>query len=123
MPSRKGDTVRILTLVFVFASHAFAQEIHCKHFFGGMPTGVAESNDLIFRDLYVLSSNDDRKFADWVAYRLTAEETFGTLVWSASGEMIPGSKRTKRSKPDPLARTTIEVLTPHMPVSIDGTPL
>ena len=35
------------------------------------PTGAPTSNDLIIRDTYALSNNDARKFADWVAYRLT----------------------------------------------------
>ena len=33
-------------------------EIHSKHFFHGYPTGTSESNDLIIRDCYALSSND-----------------------------------------------------------------
>jgi len=51
-------------------------EIHCKHFFYGYPTGTPQSNDLIIRDIYALSSNDDTKLADWVAYRLD-KETIG----------------------------------------------
>ncbi|MEQ8524690.1 DNA/RNA non-specific endonuclease [Gracilimonas sp.] len=46
------------------------QEIHTKHFFKGYPAGTPESNDLIIRDLYSLSNNDETKFADWVAYRI-----------------------------------------------------
>ena len=34
---------------------------------------------LIIRDAYALSNNDTTKFADWVAYRLTPEESFGTI--------------------------------------------
>ncbi len=45
-------------------------EIHCKHWIGGYPYGTPATNDLIIRDIYALSNNDDRKFADWVAYRL-----------------------------------------------------
>lgn len=54
-------------------------EIHSEHFFYGYPTGTPPTNDLIIRDLYALSHNDDRKFADWVAYRLTAAEVVGSL--------------------------------------------
>ena len=54
-------------------------EIHCKHFIHGYPLGVARSNDLIIRDLYALSSNDARKFADWVCYYLTHHEVNGDL--------------------------------------------
>lgn len=46
-------------------------EIHTKHFLHGYPAGVPETNDLVIRDVYALSSNDARKMADWVAYRLT----------------------------------------------------
>jgi DNA/RNA endonuclease G (NUC1) len=45
-------------------------EIHCKHFIHGIPYGTSDTNDLIIRDGYALSSNDRSKFADWVAYRL-----------------------------------------------------
>ncbi len=49
-------------------------EIHCKHFFLGYPTGTPATNDLIIREIYALSNNDETKFADWVAYRLTTDE-------------------------------------------------
>lgn len=52
-------------------------EIHCKHFFHGYPLGTPATNDLIIRDIYALSNNDDNKFADWVAYRLTVLEVMG----------------------------------------------
>jgi endonuclease G, mitochondrial len=45
-------------------------EIHCKHFIFGYPYGTPITNDLIIRDIYALSNNDETKFADWVAYRL-----------------------------------------------------
>ena len=54
-------------------------EIHSEHFLFGYPTGTPASNDLIIRDLYALSSNDQTKFADWVAYRLTPMEVMGSL--------------------------------------------
>ena len=56
-------------------------EIHCKHFCHGYPTGTPTTNDMIIRDIYALSSNDEAKFADWVAYRLdedTIEAIYGT---------------------------------------------
>ena len=49
-------------------------EIHCKHFLHGYPYGTPSTNDLIIRDIYALSNNDDTKFADWVAYRITMRE-------------------------------------------------
>lgn len=45
-------------------------DIHSEHFLYGHPTGAPGSNDLVIRDIYALSSNDETKLADWVAYRL-----------------------------------------------------
>ena len=73
-------------LRFAFASAAFvlipttasAQEIHIVHCYNGQcPSGAPVTNDLVVREIYALSNNDDRKFADWVAYRVT-RETIGT---------------------------------------------
>lgn len=62
-------------------------EIHCKHFFYGYPTGTPDTNDMIIRDIYALSSNDETKLADWVAYRLDTQTVFGnaktTRIWKA----------------------------------------
>ena len=66
------------------------QENHRKHFIYGCPTGTPSTNNLIIRDIYALSSNDETKFADWVAYRLDKET-------------VTGDVKTKRNwKPDPL---------------------
>lgn len=46
----------------------------CPHLPFGAPTGTPETNDFICREAYALSSNDETKFADWVAYRVTAEQ-------------------------------------------------
>jgi endonuclease G len=75
------------------SSHAQAepepQENHWKHFIYGLPTGTPSTNNLIIRDIYALSSNDETKFADWVAYRLDKET-------------VTGNVKTKRNwKPDP----------------------
>ena len=51
---------------------ASAQEIHSALCLYGCPYGAPQANDLIIRDIYILSSNDDTKFADWAAYRITA---------------------------------------------------
>lgn len=69
----------VLTYVLWAAPLAAQQEIHSKHFILGYPTGAPTSNDLIIRDVYALSHNDTRKFADWLAYRLTAAEVVGSL--------------------------------------------
>lgn len=52
-------------------------ELHAEHWIHGVPRGAPESNDLVIRDIYALSSNDARKFADWVAYRLTVYDVDG----------------------------------------------
>ncbi|MCK4414953.1 MAG: DNA/RNA non-specific endonuclease [Candidatus Eisenbacteria sp.] len=71
MPVRSLGLALSLCAVLAFGS-ASAQrpEIHCKHFFFGYPYGTPEANDLVIRDPYALSNNDETKFADWVAYRL-----------------------------------------------------
>ncbi len=63
-----------LALQFVVAaiSPAFAQEIHSSQCLQGCPRGAPATNDLIIREIYILSSNDDTKFADWVAYKVMA---------------------------------------------------
>jgi len=66
-------------LFFISLTFSQTQEIHCKHFFYGYPTGTPPTNDLIIRDTYALSNNDDTKFADRVAYKLTMHEVDGTL--------------------------------------------
>ncbi|MGD8717616.1 MAG: DNA/RNA non-specific endonuclease [Candidatus Zixiibacteriota bacterium] len=62
------------------ASDGAYPEIHCKHFFYGYPTGAPLTNDMIIRDIYALSSNDETKFADWVAYRLDEETVTGPSI-------------------------------------------
>ena len=79
-------------LITQIGNNSYAQqdlsEIHCKHFFNGCPLGTPPSNDLIIRDIYALSSNDNTKFADWVAYRLTPD-------------MLEGTTKTRNWKADP----------------------
>ncbi|MEH6678174.1 DNA/RNA non-specific endonuclease [Phenylobacterium sp.] len=48
-------------------------EVHTFHCLHGCPAGASSTNDLVVREIYTLSSNDRTKFADWVAYRVTAE--------------------------------------------------
>lgn len=50
-----------------------ALEIHSQHCPYGCPQGVSKENDLIIRDIYLLSSNDRTKFADWVAYTVSPD--------------------------------------------------
>lgn len=76
--------IAVLSLMILIAATLSVRaqsrpEIHCKHFFEGYPFGAPGTNDLIIRDVYAMSSNDDRKLADWVAYRLTIHEVDGDL--------------------------------------------
>ena len=48
-------------------------EIHTVHAPFGIPAGAPASNDIIFRHSYTVSTNDDTKLADWVAYVVTRE--------------------------------------------------
>ncbi len=79
------------------AQTAARPEIHAKHFFHGYPAGAPATNDLIIRDLYALSSNDETKLADWVAYHLEASlmdcvedrgRTFKPDPWLADEETL-----------------------------------
>ena len=51
----------------LFSAPATAQEIHSALCIYGCPFGSPATNDLIVRDIYILSSNDDTKLADWAA--------------------------------------------------------
>ncbi|HYE28099.1 MAG TPA: DNA/RNA non-specific endonuclease [Allosphingosinicella sp.] len=66
----------------LFADDAEIHTYHCLH---GCPMGAAETNDLIVREIYTLSSNDLTKFADWVAYRVTRDSIgpSGGRAWKA----------------------------------------
>ncbi len=75
-------------LPFIQAQTAERPEIYCRHFVFGYPYGTPASNDLIIREGYAMSNNDDTKFADWLAY----------LVDSTS---MSGSGRKRSWKSDP----------------------
>ena len=61
----------LLVAFVIAATPGAAQEVHSSLCFNGCPTGTPPTNDLIIRDIYILSSNDETKFADWVAYNVT----------------------------------------------------
>jgi endonuclease G, mitochondrial len=66
-------------------------EVHTLHCLYGCPTGAAETNDLVVREIYTLSSNDLTKFADWVAYRV-GRDTVGpsqSRGWAADPWLAP----------------------------------
>ncbi|MCB9185935.1 MAG: DNA/RNA non-specific endonuclease [Flavobacteriales bacterium] len=91
-------TLFILPLAMLGQSR---QEIHCKHFFKGYPFGTPASNDLIIRDIYAMSNNDETKFADWVAYRLTMHEVEGDLEVERNWRADPWLADEETLEPSP----------------------
>ena len=74
-----------LMIMAILTMPVVAQEIHADLCLHGCPSGSPEMNDILIRDIYILSSNDATKFADWAAYRVT-KETIGTTAnrsWKA----------------------------------------
>ena len=65
-----------IMLVATSALPVVGQEIHADLCLHGCPAGSSATNDIVVRDIYILSSNDTTKFADWVAYRVT-KDTIG----------------------------------------------
>ncbi len=70
------------------------------HLPNGLPTGTPATNDLIVRDIYCLSSNDDTKFADWVAYRLDQETMTGSSDQDREWEADPKIHRNETLEPE-----------------------
>ncbi len=75
-------------------------EIHAKHFFHGYPTGTPVTNDLIIRDIYALSNNDARKFADWVCFRLDKSTVTGESISERDWESDPWLSEEETLEPD-----------------------
>lgn len=102
---RSTSRVILLCIFSLLSFHVFGQinrqEIHCKHFFYGYPFGTPASNDLIIRDIYALSNNDDTKFADWVAYRLTMHEVDGDLTVDRKWKSDPWLEENETLEPSP----------------------
>jgi endonuclease G len=83
----------VLLALALVATPAAAQEIHAPQCLLGCPQGGQASDDVIFRDLYVLRSNDRTKLADWVAYRVDAVGMSGDedgRNWKADPWLAPG---------------------------------
>lgn len=73
------------------AAGAGTAEIHSFHCLHGCPMGAAETNDLLVREIYTLSSSDLTKMADWVAYRVTKDTIgpSGARAWKADPWLAP----------------------------------
>ena len=88
--------VTLALLVSGAVEKAYAHEVHAPLCLFGCPVGGPASNDLIVREIYVLSSNDQTKFADWAAYRVTA------------GSIGPTQRRRWRADPSIDPSETLE---------------
>ncbi len=96
-----------IAFLLIISSVSQAQqrpEIHCKHFFNGYPFGTPATNDLIIRDIYALSNNDQTKFADWVAYRLTMHEVEGELDVERKWTADPWLDDSETLEPSPSSK-------------------
>lgn len=87
-----------LTLGVFLSFEGYSFEIHSKHCLAGCPYGSPTTNDLIIREIYLLSSNDTTKFSDWAAYKVDYKNF--------------GKSKKRHWKPDPLLDSS-ETLEPR----------
>ena len=94
--------VIVIVAIFYFNPMlAYSQTVDAnKHYAYGQPEGTPATNDLIVRKIYALSSNDDTKFADWVAYRLDRETVFGNANTSRNYKEDPDIDPSETLEPD-----------------------
>jgi endonuclease G len=88
----QAATMSLMLLSYnVPAALAQDAEVHTFHCLHSCPVGAPATNDLIVREIYTLSSNDDTKFADWVAYRITPQTigSSGARAWRADPWLAP----------------------------------
>ena len=73
----------------VAGTGAVAAELHMGLCLYGCPAGAPHTNDVMVRSIYVLSSNDTTKLADWVAYRVTPDSIGPTAErrWTADSAL------------------------------------
>ena len=116
-----GLAMWVSAIVSILIMPAEAQELHADLCMHGCPSGSPATNDIVIRDIYILSSNDTTKFSDWVAYRVT-ESTIGPTArrvwrpdpWLAANETLEpadytganAALRTDRGHQAPLASFT-----------------
>ncbi len=68
-----------------------AQDVYSRHCLAGCPGGSPDSNELVIREIYVLSNNPETKFADWVATESRPRPSDRRR--SGCGERTPGCRR------------------------------
>lgn len=109
----------VITIVAIFCFNpllAYSQTVDAnKHYAYGQPEGTPVTNDLIVRKIYALSSNDDTKFADWVAYRLDRDTVFGSANTSRNYKPDPEIDPSETLEPDDYkdAFSTIDTTRGH----------
>ncbi len=106
----KSVLVSLVLMALSPAAIAQFSEIHSKHWLFGLPQGTPDTNDLIIRDAYALSNNSETKFADWVAYRLTPEETYGTISGNRNFRSDPWLDSDERLEPSDYTRANARPL-------------
>lgn len=75
----------LVAVLALLTAPVAAQEVHIAHCLHGCPEGAPSSNDTVIREIYVLSNNGTRRFADWVAFRVM-RDTIGPTqdrTWKA----------------------------------------
>ena len=90
-----------LTVLWV-PTDAAGQTVESVHCLASCPSGAPMTNTLLVREIYALSNNPDTKFADWVAYRVTAE-TIGpsrSRNWRADPWLLPEATLEPRGPDD-----------------------
>ena len=76
---RSAVSISLLAVATVLAhsaapAPALAQEIHDQmHCLEGCPAGAPANNDIVVREIYILSNDGTTKFATWVAYEITRD--------------------------------------------------
>lgn len=75
--SHNNSLYRMFVVIILYAAlpiSSHGMEIHSPHHcLAGCPSGDPDTNDLIIRTTYIVSTNDLTKMPSWVAYKVTKE--------------------------------------------------
>jgi len=95
---RRPFALAISVLVLAGLQASAAEEIYSRQCLAGCPVGAPDGNELVIRDIYVLSNNPETKFADWIAYQVLPENIGSSQnrVWRAD----PWLSATSTLEPD-----------------------
>jgi len=90
-------SIFVLVLGFSWSSAVLAQISAEDHCLKGCPRGAPAANTVIARSIYALSNNLVTKFADWVAYKVTAANLTGpsrNRNWATDPDLDPNDTLT-----------------------------